>query len=1092
VKNRRSQAAAVLLWALFAVLGWQAPAAAQGVTTSAVAGRVVTEQGEPIQGVTVVATNTRTGAEYRAVTRADGRYLLQGLQPGGPYRIQATRVGLSPASQAGVQLALSQTEQIDFTLAPQAVALEALTVTAENEGSVISPGRTGAATVISDSAIQRLPTITRDFTDFTRLVPQISTSGSGTSGGGRNFRFNSIQIDGAANNDLFGLASSGTPGGQAGTKPITLEAIQEFQVVLAPFDVRQGGFTGAGVNAVTRSGTNDFEGSFAAFGRNESLVGNYEFDRAGVPVRSSDYTEFQQTEAAFSFGGPIVQDRAFFFVAGELSRREAPAGVFVGPNAAGTLQSFGSNISISGARVDSVFNVLQNQYGYDPGTYGEVDLKRESNNVFARLDFNLGSSNRLTLRHNYVDAWDDNFSRSDAAFPLGFGGYKFNSTTNATVAQLNSTLANQFYNEFRVGYTTIRDSREIPSTLFPRVEVNLPAGSCQGSTCRVVAGSENSSVANGLDQNSLEITNDLTFSRGIHSITVGTHNEFFDFSNLFVQNLYGFYQFASIQALQAGTPTSYQGAFFNDTVTGAAPRAAFSVQALSFYLQDQLSLSSRFTLTPGIRWDLTRFPDNPGRNPRFETGFGAAYAAAGLPAFDRRTDQIPESSVSINPRVGFNWDVMGDQTTQVRGGVGLFSGRTPYVWVSNAYGNTGLDYTRFTCSGNTATSTSRPPNFVADPNNAPRYCVNSAGVPQPVSASANEINTVDPNFEMPQVLRYSLALDRQLPMGLIATFEGLYTDARNDPTYRDLTLVPVTTGATRVEGRQAWTRLTATGFGNVYDVTNTDKNYSYSLTAQLQRPFRNGWEGSIAYNYSRSEDVNSLTSSTARSNFRFNPIADNPNDPALRLSNNDVPHRFVGSFTRQFRFDVLKGAATDFSLIYVGESGRPYSYTYQGDVNGDSQDGNDLIYVPASPTEARFEAQSASNPFSPEQSWQNLNAFIESVDCLRNARGRVIERNSCRTPWTNRFDVRFAQSLPTFGAQNAQFTLDILNFGNLLNRHWGRNEFVLNQADQALRRAGAPVGERVLLGGFAPRTSPYSVSDLNSRYQLQAGIRYSF
>lgn len=1094
MNKRRSHAAALLLWALLAVLGFNAPAAAQGVTTSAVAGRVVSEQGEPIEGVTVTVTNTRTGAEYRAVTRADGRYLVQGLQPGGPYRIQATRVGLATGSRAGLNLALSQTEQVDFTLQAQALTLETLTVAAEDGGAVISPGRTGAATVISDSAITRLPTITRDFTDFTRLVPQISlgATGSGTSGGGRNFRFNSIQIDGAANNDLFGLASSGTPGGQANTKPITLEAIQEFQVVLAPFDVRQGGFTGAGINAVTRSGTNEFEGSFAAFGRNESLVGNYEFDRAGLPVRSAEYTEFQQTEAAFSLGGPIVRDRAFFFVAGELARREAPAGVFVGTDpTTGRLQSFGSNISINGARVDSVYNILVNQYGYDPGTYGDVDLRRESNNLFARLDFNLGSSNRLTLRHNYVDAWDDNFSRTDAAFPLANGGYVFNSTTNASVAQLNSTLANQFYNEFRVGYTTVRDSRDIPAQLFPRIEVNLPSGSCQGATCRVVAGSENSSVANALDQDVLEITNDLTFSRGIHQVTVGTHNEFFKFSNLFVQNLYGFYQFASIQALQAGTPSQYQFSFFNDTVTGASPRAAFSVQSLSFYLQDQLSLSSRFTLTPGIRWDMTRFPDSPGRNQRFEDGFGEAFRMAGR-EFNRRTDEIPDAPVSFNPRVGFNWDVAGDQTTQVRGGIGLFSGRTPYVWVSNAYGNTGLDYTRFTCAG-TGTSNSRPPAFQANPQAQPKSCVNQANVPQPVSAAANEINTVDPDFELPQVLRYSLAIDRQLPFGLIGTLEGLYTDSRNDPTYRDLTVVPVTTGTTTIEGRQAYTRITANGFGNVYDVTNTDENYSYNLTAQVQRPFRAGWEFMLAYTFSRSEDVNSLTSSTARSNFRFNPIDQDPNAPSLRTSNNDVPHRIVGSFTKQFRFDVLRGAATDISVIYVGESGRPYSYTYQGDVNGDSQDSNDLIFVPETSSQVRFEAQSSSNPYTPEQSWYNLNAFIESVECLREARGEVIERNACRTPWTNRFDVRFGQALPTFGGQSAQFTLDILNFGNLLNRNWGLNEYVNNQADQALRRSGTSVQDgRVLLGGFAPRTSPYQVLDLTSRYQIQAGIRYSF
>ena len=1083
---RRSHAAAALLWALLALLGCTAPAFAQGVTTSALAGRVTNEQGEPIEGAAVVATNTRTGAEYRAVTRGDGRFLLQGLQPGGPYRVQASRVGLASQSRANVAVALSQTETVDFTLAPQAVLLETIAVTAEDEGAVISPGRTGAAMVISDSAISRLPTITRDFTDFTRLVPQISTSsGGGTSGGGRNFRFNSIQIDGAANNDLFGLASSGTPGGQAGTKPITLEAIQEFQVVLAPFDVRQGGFTGAGINAVTKSGTNDFEGSFAFFGRNEGLVGNYVYTPGSTVVRSSDYSDFRQNEAAFSLGGPILRDRAFFFVAGEMSRREAPNGTFVSAGGTpGTFTTTGS-ATISGARVDSVADILRDTYNYDPGSYEELNLQRESNNLFARFDVNLGPSNRLTLRHNYVDAFDDNFTRTDASFYLGNAGYVFNSTTNSTVGQLNSTFANQLFNELRVGYTTVRDNREVPEGLFPRVEVDLPSGSCAGNACRVVAGAENFSVANALDQDVLEITNDLSFSRGIHNVTVGTHNEFFSFSNLFARNLYGLYRFTGIDALRTGTASRYEFSFFNDNVEGAQRRAEFSVQQLSFYLQDRASLSSRLTVTAGVRWDLTRFPDSPGRNQAFETAFTAAYNTAKLGAFDRRTDEVPENSVLFNPRVGFNWDVTGDQRTQVRGGVGLFSGRTPYVWVSNAYGNTGLDYTRFTCS----TTSARAPRFNPDPANQPRACVNAAGNPLPVSALANEINIIDPDFKLPQVLRYSLAVDQQLPFGLYGTLEALYTDSRSDPTYRDLTVVPVANSV--IEGRQAYTRLQPPGFGNVYDVYNTDKNYSYSLTAQLQRPFLNGWEASLAYTFSKSEDVNGLTSSQAGSNYRFNPIDDNPNDPDLRTALNDLPHRVVASATRQFAF--FRSAPTDLSLIYVGESGRPYSYTYNGDVNGDGQDANDLIFVPASADQARFAPQSSTNPFTPEASWQNLNAFIEGVECLREARGTVIKRNACRQPWNNRFDVRFAQTLPTLRGQGAQFTVDVLNFANLLNDEWGVSEFVNNQADQALGGAATTaVNGRVLLNGFAPRSNPYTVSDLNSRYQIAAGIRYTF
>jgi hypothetical protein len=1060
--KRRWTTAAALLFAVLAGILAPATMQAQGVTTSAISGRVTNAEGEPVAGAQIVAVNTATGTESRVVTRADGRYLLTGLQPGGPYRITATALGLASQSRESVQLALSQTATFDFALGTQAVLLEGLTVAAERN-AVISSGRTGAATVVSDSAIARMPTITRDFTDFTRLVPQLSTGGAGTSAGGRNNRFNSIQIDGAVNNDLFGLAASGTPGGQAGTKPITLEAIQEFQVVLAPFDVRQGGFTGAGINAVTRSGTNDFRGSLAGFGRNESLVGNYRIGDS----ESSSVADFRQIEGAFSLGGPIVRDRAFFFVAGELARRQAPHGAFVGASQTGTTHN--------AAQIDEVANVLRTQYGYDPGSAGLATLKRESDNVFARFDLNLGRDHRLTARHNYVNAWDDNLSRSDGHFQMSNAGYVFNSKTNATVMQLNSTLGNQLFNEFRLGWTTVRDNREVPATLFPRVEVNL--NGCAGSSCRVITGSENFSVANALDQDVLEITNDLSFSRGIHSFTVGTRNEFFRFSNLFARNLYGRYLFNSIQALRDGTPTEYEYSFFNENVPGAARRAEFPVQQLSLYAQDRLTPVENVTLTAGIRFDMTRFPDPPGRNPQFESAF---------PNLNRSTDQIPENSILFNPRLGFNWDVFGDRTTQVRGGVGLFSGRTPYVWVSNAYGNTGLDYTRFTCR--TSDANNQPPAFSANPQSQPQACLNALGQPN-IAAVPNEINLVSPNFRMPQILRYSLAVDRELALGLIGTLEGIYTDSRNDPHYRDLT-IGAPTGAT-VEGRPVYSRTTASGFGNIYDMHNTSANYAYSVTGQLQRPFSAGWEASLAYTYGRSYDVNSLTSSQASSNFRFNPIDTNPNNPSVSPSNYDVPHRIVGSFTRQFTF--VRRAPTDISFVYVGESGRPYSFTYSGDINNDGSNANDLIYVPANASEARFAPATANQPITPAESWENLNDFIDRVDCLRAARGTVIERNACRQPWSNRIDVRVAQSLATIGAQSAQITVDVLNFANMLNSEWGRSEFVPNQNDVLLVRSGNTlVGERVLLNAFRPKPNQFLVSDFGSRYQIQLGARYSF
>ncbi|HEX8906459.1 MAG TPA: carboxypeptidase regulatory-like domain-containing protein, partial [Longimicrobiaceae bacterium] len=909
--KRVTQAAALLLWAFLLAFGAAGTARAQGVTTSALAGRVTNEQGQPAVGVQVVATNTRTGTEYRVVTRSDGRYLLQGMQPGGPYRVVVSGMGYTTQTRADINLALSQTEQIDFRLAAQAVALQALTVTAEDRGAVISPGRTGAAAVISDSAITRLPTISRDFTDFTRLVPQVSTSGLGSSGAGRNNRFNNIQIDGAVNNDLFGLSGSGTPGGLANTKPITLEAIQEFQVVLAPFDVRQGGFTGVGINAVTKSGTNKVDGTLTFFGRNQDLVGNYRFTQGDSSARSADFANFHQYESAFSLGGPIVRDRAFFFVAAEIARRAAPTGNFID-----VVNSPG--ISVPKVKADSVLNILNNQYGFNPGSYGDVDLRRQSNNIFGRLDFNLGENNRLTLRHNYVDAWDDNLAgRTDASFNFSLGGYRFNSKTHSTVGQLNSTLFSQLFNEFRVGWTTVRENRGLPVDPFPRVQVDIPGSCSGGANCSILGGPENSSVANALDQDIIEVTNDLSFAKGIHNITVGTHNEFFKFSNLFAQNIYGFYRFTNIDSLRLGRPNQYQLSYFNSANPEANRRAEFPVRTYSLYAQDKVGLTTNFNFTVGLRLDWTNLPKDPGNNTLFAQRFDSAFAANGL-TFGRRTNEVPRSSMTFNPRVGFNWDVLGDQSTQLRGGIGLFQGRAPYVWISNAYGNTGLDYIRFTCSGS-----ANSPNFVADPNAQPQGCRNPAtGGILPPSVTPSEINTVDPDFKAPQVMRWSLALDRQLPLGIIGTVEGLYSKSINDPNYRDLTIVgtrKTAAGADSViEGRAVARRITAAGFGNVYDIFNTSRNYSYSITGQLQRPFRDGWEASVAYTFGHAYDVNAVRSSTASSQFRFNPISDNPNDPPLARSDYDVTNRIVADLTRQFMF--IRRAPTDISLIYVGES----------------------------------------------------------------------------------------------------------------------------------------------------------------------------
>ena len=1038
--HKRSWFTGALL--LTAMLGFGRDLGAQGVTTSAVAGRVTSTDGSPLSAVEIIATHVPSGRQARVTSRADGRYTIQGLQPGGPYTLRVEGLGYAAEEREDITLALSQTARFDFVLETAALQLGAIDVAAQR-GALMSRSHTGTVTIISDSAVSRLPTLTRDFVDFTRLTPQISTATGGSSAAGRSNRFNNIQIDGAVNNDLFGLgSSSGVPGGSTGARAITLEAISQFEVVLAPYDVRQGGFTGAGINAVTKSGTNEFHGSLTYFARPDALVGRYNLPSGD---RGPKVGEFSQNDIGFSFGGPILRDRLHFFLAGETSNREAPnSGVAIGRDA-----------TLTEAEAEQVRTVLLNQYDYDPGAFGEMTVERKSLNLFGRVDFAINPNHRLTLRHNRVDAENDELFRSNTSYQFGGTAYVGDHLTNSTVAQLNSTFGNGLFNELRIGYTTIRDERIPSQEPFPFLIVPMTNGTFN-------AGTENFSTANALDQNLLELTNDLTFARGRHNITIGTHNELFNFDNVFARNLYGNYTFTDLAALQAGTPSRYEYTYLND---GGKPSAKFDVRQLSFYVQDQWDVLSNFTLTGGIRFDVTQLPDKPSYNPLVETAFG------------RRTNEVPSGNWLFNPRIGFNWDVTGDRTTQVRGGTGLFSGRTPYVWIANAYGNTGVDYTRFTCS-----AAGTVPAFVADPFNQPDACAGTtATVP-------NEIALVDPDFKLPQVWRTTFAIDHRLPYGFVGTLEALYSKNREDVLYRELTLGPATDSI--MEGRPVFTR-NPQGFATVTDITNTDEGYSYNITAQLQRNFADRFDVSAAYSFTRSRDLTSAISSQAFSSWRRNAIDADPNDPELRPSNYEVPHRIV--LNGSYRAEFIRNAPTDISIIYVGESGKPYSYTYNStDINNDGSNENDLIYVPATSSEINF---AASGDITPEQSWENLDSFIESVDCLREARGEVLKRNACREPWANRVDLRIAQIVPSIAAgHNVEFTMDIFNFLNLLNRDWGLQEAVSGDRalDPSLRRSGSSVvNGHAVYNAFAPRPK-FTSSDLSSRYQVQLGVRYAF
>ena len=707
---------------------------AQGVTTGAISGTILNDQGQPVESAQIEVLNRTTGARSGATSRSDGRYFVQGLEVGGPYTVTARRIGLAPRDTNNVYVALGQNARVDLSMVQSATQLVGVQVTGASSG-VISSSHKGIATTITDSVIARFPSLTRNFTDFVALTPQISTKGPGNSGGGQNNRFNGIQIDGSVANDLFGLGSTGQPGGQAGAKQISLEAVKEYQVLLSPFDVRQGNFTGALVNAVTKSGSNQLHGSATYATRNEKLERDISY------LRAAPFTTKQE---GFWLGGPIIKDKLLFSVAPEWQQQEAPAsGPYIGQPATLTPKP-----PVTAQGVDSLVNILTTQYGFaDPGNGGVVKNQNPLSNMFARLDLiNLPKNSRLVARYNYVDGQQDILSRSATRINLSNNGYNFRSTTNSYLTQLFTSFDKGANNELLAGLTRIRDKRITPIQA-PFVVISRTTNP-NGGTGQMSAGTENSSQGNELDQDITEFTDNLTIPLGTHRFTVGTKNEFFKVRNLFSQNSLGNFTFGTLDSLRNNTPSAATLGIKLDNTDGAA---RFRARTLGFYAEDEWQVTTNLSTTFGLRLDMPGLQTSPGLNPDVQAALGI------------NTTNVPKNVKQWSPRFGFNWDVTGDQQNQLRGGTGVFVGRPAYVWLSNLFGNSGVNgYGNKVCNN---LGNAPPMPNAGSP--APTACL---AVNNPIAITAN---TVDPDLKFPSVWRSSLGYDRRLPWNIIGTFEGM-------------------------------------------------------------------------------------------------------------------------------------------------------------------------------------------------------------------------------------------------------------------------------------------------------------------------------
>ena len=830
--------------------------------------------------------------------------------------------------------------------------------------------------------------------------------------------------------------------------------------MLSPYDVRQGFFAGLLVNAVTKSGTNEFHGTAFGVQRSEGLT------------RSQDYiNEYEQKQYGFSIGGPIVRNRAFFFLSPEFQRRTTPAGgSYIG----------GEGTTPSQATADAFIAALNQYQGLNPsGNFGLVNLENPLTNMFARVDFNIPWNSQLILRYNYGTAEDDNFFRSNSAFRLSENAYFFNSKKQAPAMQLRTLFKNGAYNELLAGHTRIRD-RRTPKSTAPEITVAVPGG------FNLVSGAERFSHGNELDQDVFEITNNLTMPFGSHRLTIGTQNQFHKFRNLFAQSTFGVYNFDGMDSLRAGLPDSYiVGVPLEVNASGTvAPggdgAVRFKSAIYSLYGQDEWSATPTLNVTFGLRADIPVFKDRPPTNPTVLTDYG----------FD--THEVPSGNVQWSPRVGFNWDVTGDAVNQLRGGVGLFTGRPAYVWLSNMFQNSGMGAVSvLTC--NATTGTRRPqPLTNANIANPPTSCVGGA-----TAALGGEINVIDPDLKYPQNLRATLGYDRRIFGNWVTTFEGMYTRGVYGLFYENFALAGPQ-GTNPREGRVVYGLtpnnpvLKPGGRSQIFAVSNQGRDWAYSLTAGLQRRYFNNFEGSLFYTHTRAYDVQSFTSSTSFSQLRFGrATGDNLREKEPSRSTFEQRHRIVAT-----AMYTVARTKTDIGLTYFGESGSPYTYIVSGDLNADGLTLNDPVWVPVTASQMTFNQTTISGvPYSPEFQARAFDEYIESEPCLRDNRGKILPRNSCTAPFTNSVNVKLRQSFRTMRLQHVTLELDIFNFLNLLNEDWGLQRSP-GTSPITLLTASSYTGGNALTGQplytFNPNFRRFFSNNLRSNYQMQLQAKYSF
>ena len=1062
---------------------------AQGVTTSSMQGTIEDPNGETLIGANVLAVHQPSGTVYGTSTDIEGNYRIPNMRVGGPYKVTVTYTGFTEKAFEGIFLRLGESQRLDITLEESAIELETIQVTAS---AGLTGSNSGASTQITSDDIDAMPTLNRDVNDYLRLTPQATRFGDGISFAGINNRYNAIYIDGAVNNDVFGLASSGTNGGQTGIAPFSIDIIDQLQVVLSPYDVTLGGFAGGGINAVTKSGTNRFAGTAYYFFQNEGLVGKTNTtltNRLGTDQEK--VPEFTQSTYGASLGGPIIKDKVFFFVNAEIQDDQTPVPF--------QLENYtGQDNRASVADLENLRNFTRNTYGYDPGSFGSTVDELQGLKLFGKIDINLNESHRLTLRHQYTKAeqYDRNAGSSNS-INYSNNGVFFPSKTNSSALELNSRFSDKLSNNLIIGFTAVRDDRDPLSADFPYVIIN------DQNNGQIFMGSEQFSTANDLSQDIFTITDNFKIYNGNHTITIGTHNEFYSIYNLFIGQNYGTYRFASIDDFINGAPAIEYDRSYSlvDDLTGDGSKAAadFNAMQLGLYAQDEWAVNKRFTLTAGLRLDLPVITSDPAEDTNFNDVALPKMQAAYEVAKNVEAGKAPDGQLMFSPRLGFDYDLSGNRSTVLRGGLGVFTSRIPFVWPGAMFTNNGLTI------GRVDERNIAQVNFIPDIQK--QYTNPDFAIP------SGQIDLFTKDFKYPQVFRTNLAIDHELPGGILASLEGLYTKTLNNVVYTNINSDPTVdfTWTGSPDNRPVYGRdnLDNTYGAGVYVGSNTSEGYTYTVTASLEKNFPFGLNAFLAYTYGDAEAVTEGTSSQNSSQWRGQNNIRGRNFPLYGRSDFSLGHRVVSSLSYKLRWNAEENAATTFALFFNGQSGQAFSYVISGsnarnlnNETGSTSRNRSLAFVPASADQINLVDYTLSNGtvVTAAQQWANLDAFIKDDSYLKDKRGDYAEKNGARAPFTGIFDFAIRQDFGINAGGNThklQLSLDIFNFANLLNSDWG----VIYGIPGDFQNYDWYQFEGYEADGTTPRFTyrdsdtgkdAFDILDRSSRWRMRLGVRYIF